>query len=292
MTVYLTATDAGGSGVASTQYCTDTTNVCTPSTVGTSVSVGCPAGTACQTYIRFRSTDLAGNVEAIQSAIVRIDSAPPAAVTNLTANAATQTTVPLTWSTPSDSGSGNASFDLRYRIGTTFSDSDWPAGTQVTGVPIPPVTGITVSGLVCGTTYTFAIRTLDRVGNISPLSNTATQTTVACSNTPPSRPVNNNPTNRATGVALSPTLHASTFSDLDPGDTQAASQWQIFNSRGTLIWDSGEDLSNTTNRMVPTSAGLRYNTTYRWQVRYRDNRGAWSSYSAQTSFSTQRRNRW
>lgn len=47
-TVTLTATDGTGSGVARTAYCTDTTNTCTPSTVGTVVPVACGAGTACR----------------------------------------------------------------------------------------------------------------------------------------------------------------------------------------------------------------------------------------------------
>ena len=75
-TVTLTPSDGTGTGVASTEYCTDTANSCTPDTSGTSVTVGCPDGAACKTYVRYRSTDQVGNVEATQSALVRIDKAP------------------------------------------------------------------------------------------------------------------------------------------------------------------------------------------------------------------------
>jgi hypothetical protein len=77
--VTLTATDGTGSGVASTQYCTDIAGTCTPLTTGPVPTITCPAGTACQTYVRFRSTDIAVNVETIKSALVRIDKAAPSA---------------------------------------------------------------------------------------------------------------------------------------------------------------------------------------------------------------------
>ena len=39
---------------------------------------------------------------------------------------------------------------------------------------------MTVGGLTCGTTYTFALKTSDNVGNISPISNPISRTTVDC----------------------------------------------------------------------------------------------------------------
>src|SRR5207249_3301308 len=78
----LTPGDGSGAGIASTQYCTDTTNSCTPATSGTSVAITCASGAVCQTYVRFRSTDQLGNVEATQSALVRIDKAAPTTASN------------------------------------------------------------------------------------------------------------------------------------------------------------------------------------------------------------------
>jgi len=142
--------------------------------------VSCNGNTVCQTYVRYRSTDNVGNVEAIKSAVVNIDKAAPAAVGNLAASASTKTSVTLTWSNPSDNGSGNASFDVRYRVGNTFTEADWGGASQATGEPRPPTTGMTVGRLRCGTTYTFALKTTDNVGNISPISNAVSRTTVGC----------------------------------------------------------------------------------------------------------------
>ncbi|MDH4226414.1 MAG: hypothetical protein OEV59_01475 [Deltaproteobacteria bacterium] len=64
VTVTLTPTDAT-SGVASTKSCLDaaTPGTCTPTTVGTAVSVTCAAGSTCTNYVRYFSTDNAGNNE-------------------------------------------------------------------------------------------------------------------------------------------------------------------------------------------------------------------------------------
>jgi len=179
-TVTLTSGDGSGSGVKNTQYCTDTTNSCTPSTNGTSVPAACNANTACQSYVRYRSTDNVGNVEAIKTAAVKIDKAAPAAVGNLAAPASTKTSVSLTWNNPFDSGSGNASFDVRYRAGSTFTEADWAGASQPAGEPYPPKTGMTIGGLTCGTAYAFALKTTDNVGNISPISNAVSSATVGC----------------------------------------------------------------------------------------------------------------
>lgn len=66
MTVTLTANET-----STTKYCKDTTNSCDPvnaGTVGTSVSVTCTAGTTCPAqYVRYYSTDTAGNAESVKS---------------------------------------------------------------------------------------------------------------------------------------------------------------------------------------------------------------------------------
>jgi hypothetical protein len=123
-----------------------------------------------------------GNVEAVKSALVRIDKAGPAAVANLTAPSSTTTSVTLTWSNPTDNGSGNASYDVRYRVGSTFVEADWAGAINPTGEPTPPTTGMTVGGLSCNTTYTFALKTVDVAGNVSVISNAVTQSAAACPN--------------------------------------------------------------------------------------------------------------
>ena len=68
--VRLQASDGGGqvSGVASTVYCVDAANACTPSTTypgGSGFAVPFVAGTTA--YVRYFSTDLAGNIETTKS---------------------------------------------------------------------------------------------------------------------------------------------------------------------------------------------------------------------------------
>jgi hypothetical protein len=109
------------------------------------------------------------------------------------------------------------------------------------------------------------------------------------SNQPPNQPSNVSPSNGATGVILTPTLQSSAFSDPDAGDTHAASQWQIRTSSGSYsspVFDSGTDTGNLTSITIPLGR-LNYSITYYWHVRHQDNHGAWSDWSAETSFTTQ-----
>jgi hypothetical protein len=107
-------------------------------------------------------------------------------------------------------------------------------------------------------------------------------------NTPPVKPVNYSPPSGATGVSLTPTLSALSFSDLDAGDSHLASQWQITMARGNYsnpVFDSGTDMAHLQAITIPDGV-LDYLTTYYWRVRYRDEHGAWSSYSTEWSFTT------
>lgn len=107
----------------------------------------------------------------------------------------------------------------------------------------------------------------------------------APANAAPQAPANVLPAAGAIGQSLTPSLQADAFSDAD-GDTHAASWWQVLNDAGTtVVWESGEDAANKTALSVP-SGMLTYATAYRWQVRYKDSRGAWSAYSAATRFIT------
>jgi len=95
--------------VASTQYCTDGTDSCAPSISGASVAVSCSAGSVCQTNVRYRSTDNVGNIEAVKSALVRIDKGAPASGAIAINNGAASTSsliVTINSLTATDTGSG------------------------------------------------------------------------------------------------------------------------------------------------------------------------------------------
>jgi len=73
--ITLTPADAT-SGVASTKYCTDSSNACDPTT-GTSYTTAVTISTEGITYYRYESTDNAGNVQTTISRTVKIDKTNP-----------------------------------------------------------------------------------------------------------------------------------------------------------------------------------------------------------------------
>jgi hypothetical protein len=79
VTVTLSATDTGGSGVSATYY---TLNGTTPTTSSTRYTGAFTVSST--TTVKFFSTDIAGNAEVVQSALVQIDAAAP--TTTITCN--------------------------------------------------------------------------------------------------------------------------------------------------------------------------------------------------------------
>ncbi len=85
-------------------------------------------------------------------------------------------TVRLVWTAPGDDGTvGTATaYDLRVSL-STITLSNWSSATPIAGVPAPAPAGaresFVVRGLTQGTTYYFAIRTVDDAGNWSGISN-------------------------------------------------------------------------------------------------------------------------
>jgi plastocyanin len=105
-------------------------------------------------------------------------------------------------------------------------------------------------------------------------------------NQSPSTPINLLPVNGATNQPLTLQLSANAFSDPDALDFHAASQWIVRRvSDNQMVFDSGADSISKTNLTIPAGA-LAQGSNYIWQVRYQDGRGAWSEYSAATSFRT------
>jgi hypothetical protein len=103
-------------------------------------------------------------------------------------------------------------------------------------------------------------------------------------NQPPATPRNSLPGAGVTGQSTAPTLSASSFSDPDNGDVHVASQWIVRNvGTGALVLDTDAHAEHL--ELLPLT-GLSYGTTYSWKVRYLDDRGAWSGYSAETPFTT------
>ena len=105
---------------------------------------------------------------------------------------------------------------------------------------------------------------------------------------PPDRPVLSSPAYRQTGVSLTPELQTKAFSDPNPGDTHAETQWQISEEAdfSPLVIDV-TSTSHLTSFIVPDFV-LNTGTTYYWRVRFYDNHQGESTWSMPFSFTTAR----
>ena len=173
----------------------------------------------------------------------------------------------------------------QWQITTTSGDYSSPIfdseadSYHLTAISIP-------SGILDGhTTYYWRVRYQD---NHEDWSDWSDETSFTTSNRPPDQPINISPADGASGVNLASTLQASAFSDPDDGDIYTTSQWQVTTSPGDYshpVFDSGEDNPDS-SYMAMASGTLEGSTTYYWRVRYRDDHGDWSDWSAETSFTT------
>ncbi|VAV82284.1 hypothetical protein MNBD_DELTA01-15, partial [hydrothermal vent metagenome] len=144
---------------------------------------------ATQYYYRACAHDSVPNYPSGATATATPDGADvtaPERITDLAAPTYTVTTVNLTFTAPGDDGAiGTAtSYDVRYSSTLGISESTWAGSTQMTGEPTPNVAGtvenLELTGLVCGTAYSIAIKSLDEVPNTSLLSNAINITTTSC----------------------------------------------------------------------------------------------------------------
>jgi hypothetical protein len=176
---------------------------------------------------------------------------------------------------------------------------NWSVSEDATWLSLDPTSGsstgehgsvtvsVNISGMTAGS-YSATI-TISAPGATNTPQTVSVSLTIEQLNQPPNPPSNILPAAGATGVSLTPTLSSPDFSDPDPGDTHAASQWQVATSScfcGIPTFDSGRDTTNLTSITIPAGK-LNYDTTYYWHVRHQDNQGEWSNWSAVTSFTTQ-----
>ena len=110
------------------------------------------------------------------------DITPPGAITNLNAVNKAFNSVTLSWTATGDYGNvGTASnYDLRYSA-LPITEANWDFATKAANTPKPKVAGsaevFKLTGLISSTTYYFAIKAIDDVGNIGIISNIANDTT-------------------------------------------------------------------------------------------------------------------
>ena|GEM_PF-2193313 len=159
-----TVGDLAGVGVAYSSYSVDNGGF-----VGYASSFTLTAGTH---TIRYFSTDLIRNVEAIHESSVTADGQGPDAVTDLAVAAVYESSVTLSWTEPADAGSGMAGFVLGY---ATFSiDAANFIAAVTVAAPSPAGPGAAhiavIERLNLSEPFYAGLYSKDRVGNLSVLS--------------------------------------------------------------------------------------------------------------------------
>jgi len=215
-------------------------------------------------------------------------SSPPQQAVNVSpANGAVGISMTPTLESSAFSGSdaGDNHVATQWQITSNQGDYTAPLFDQTT--QSQGLTQITIPAdkLSNRTTYYWRVRYQGSCGGWSEFS---LETSFFVDRNPPEAPVNQQPTDGVSQSGRTLTLQASPFVDPDAGDSHQSSQWRVTKTRGdysTPVFESSADTTNLTRIVVP-SGKLDYDTTYYWQVRYQDSEGGWSSWSAETGFST------
>jgi len=184
----------------------------------------------------------------------------------------------LTGSAFNDPDPGSSHLNSQWQVD---DNSDFSSITYDSGVETDLESHVVGTPLTAATTYYWRVRYRD---NLSAWSAAYSAGTSFTTTTVPNTPTNSTPADVATGVSPTPTLIASAFSDPN-GDSHQASRWQVDNDAGfsSITYDSGSvgDLASHTVGSVLSEGAVYY-----WRVSYQDDKGAWSSYSSGTSFTT------
>ncbi len=230
-------------------------NVPSPSPAGTPEAVlfsGLQAETAY--YFALKSEDDVFNVSPMSNLAVGVTvGIAPSPITDLSASNEQLTSIQLNWTAPGDDDIVGTAFAYVVRYSTSpITEANFSSATQVvTGVPSPAIAGTrqnaTVTGLVSTTSYYFAIRTFDELGNTS-FSNVLMAATL--DDTPPAAVTDL----AGTPGSAVPTLIAATAigasSEITPGfgkdqttDGDAGTFWTTVGSGAPQIefitWDIG-----------------------------------------------------
>lgn len=200
------------------------------------------SGLSSSTTYHFKviSLDEAGNqASSVDQTFVTIssivaDSISPSSVADLAFSNITQTSINLLWTSPGDDNNvGTAAiYDIRYSL-NAITESNWTSASQISGEPMPLISGssqsVVVVGLTPDTTYYFAMKTSDEAPNISTISNIVTTKTLSVSTT--NTPIVNN----GGGVG------GGTYSDSTPPSQPANFEAVPSDKQIVLSWNNPAD---------------------------------------------------
>ncbi len=218
-----------------------------------------------------------------------VDATPPAAVTDISVTAVSDSSVTLQWTAPGDDGQqGTAkTYDVRRSFGE-ITGENWVSAIAVLGEPSPGMVGtretFTVSGLQSDTTYHFALKTADEIPNWSELSNGISALTGTGLDVIAPAEVNDLEVVSVTDSSATLTWTATG----DDGDQGAASQYDLRFGLSEITDVNWSSATQVEDEPAPGDAGseesftvwgLDDSTTYYFALKVTDEMANWSGLS-------------
>lgn len=221
-------------------------------------------------YYAVRAEDEAGNRARLSNSpgASTLDLTPPAAIADMAFSEINETSVRLSWTAVGDDGSvGRAeSYELRRAPFDLTTETNWDAATVLPGLELPTESGQSESflatGLAPATSYSFALRAYDNVGNLGPLPPLARVATLQVAPTAPD------------GLTADAESHESiriAWNDLD--ETETAYLIERSGTGGPDFLPLATLLGSFSGRVEYLDAGLPDRTQYLYRVRTRNARG-------------------
>jgi chitodextrinase len=217
------------------------------------------------------------------------DPIPPAPIDNLVAGGPTSFTVGLLWTAVGDDSlEGTAArYDIRYST-SPITDASFSKASRAKGVRLPEPSGkpdyFTVSNLNPNTLYYFAVKTADRAGNWSTISNVVSQQTAEPPDETPPAAV----TDLAAGNSTPFTIMLMWTAPGDDGDSGTARRYDVRFSIGLITESNFGSAAEVLNASAPKAAGtpetlvvtgLQENSRYYFCMRTADEATNWSGIS-------------
>jgi len=133
--------------------------------------------------IKIKAKDADNNESEEISLMLTVDTISPAAIIDLLASSGSQRDmIDLSWIAPGDDESTgtSAEYIIRYATSSEITIANWDSAVDIENEPTPSLASttenLTVSDLIAGQTYYWAIKSKDEADNISGLSNSTSAT--------------------------------------------------------------------------------------------------------------------